>query len=532
MPRKKRDPRYHYVYKTAVFQIHNPSKKKQRILRDALIRNHLAYSKLLPLTLAEFETLGQITAEGKYLTNKVRIDAVKKFIAPLVKPLPLGLAAKVGLQEDLANTIAAYLALQDDYKKRCAEEAEKPEDKRKEISEPGLPTFTRLTPYQKAHEEAYEELKNSLTLKDENQARDNILKENKSGLTRPILFLTNRISDGFLILYDNVKEKYLLYLNLHSKKSRFAESIDLGGLIDIRTSECFCEGKRNRTGALFPIKFAADFQLTEFMNRAKSASAKLMERHGHFEVHVSFEFKTRKIERQTYLGVDRGIYNLASMCVVDDIGHIIAEENFSGRNLRYVQQKEERRQRTTQKHGKKYKSATRLAEADKAVHQAANKIVELATEHKSQVVIEHLGNLTDRTSKRKRNNFNRLLARSQYTKLAMVLDYKLPLNGLPKPIAVAAPGTSQTCPECGKRNCKNREKKPLPDGKGFAMDRFLCIECGYEKDADLNAARVIALKKMWRVGLPKSQQAKEAKILSTTKHSFECCLTLWTEKRN
>lgn len=196
-----------------------------------------------------------------------------------------------------------------------------------------------------------------------------------------------------------------------------------------------------------------------------------------------------------------------------------------------MQQKEERRQRNTQKRGKIYKSSSRLAEADKAVHAAANAIVEMALKHKSQVVIENLSNLTNRTSKRGRSNFNRLLTRAQYTKLKSVLEYKLPLVGLPKPVSVAAQGTSQTCPECGLWRHENRKKEPLPDGKGFAMDRFLCVNCGYDKDADMNAARVIALKKKWRNELPKAQRSKTTQVLSSTKYGFACCLKSWKEKR-
>ena len=547
MPREKRDPRYEKTYKTAVFEIHNPSQKKQRVLRDALRRNHLAYSKLLPVALGKLDELSKIEGDTKYRTNKARIEAIKKFIAAQVTPLPLGGASKAGLQEDIADAIAAHLALLDDYEKGWAEQAKKPEGERKELSRPGIPTATRLIPFQQAHEEAYDALAMSLTLEEENKARDDIAREEKSGLTRPILFMKNRISDGFVIYYDEPNDRYLMYLNLYGEKSRHATPIKLGGLVDIRTGEIMPEKKTNKTGLLFPVNFAEHYQREKFLMhdksgvdnlrqrnghyRVRSASAKLLERNGRFEVHVAFEYMTKKITPETYLGVDRGIYNLASLCVVDDVGRIIEEENVDGKDLRDVQQKEERRQRKQQKRGKPYKSKTRLAEADKAVHRAANKIVAMALKHKSQVVLENLSNLTQRKGRRGRSNFNRLLTRAQYTKLQNVLEYKLAVVGLPKLKPVAAQGTSQTCPDCGKWNHENRKKTPLPDGKGFAMDKFLCVNCGYEKDADLNAARVIALKKKWRDGLPKSQQVKTVKALAATKYGFECCLTSWTDQR-
>ncbi len=366
---------------------------------------------------------------------------------------------------------------------------------------------------------------------------------------RPILYLNNRISDGFLILHDGSKDRYFIYLNLYSQNSRFAQKINLGGLVDIRTGIRFPENKTNTTGLIFPINFSREFhfegfmdrgfQLEQFARQVKSASAKLMERDGRFEVHVTFEFKTPKIKPKTFMGVDRGIYNLASMCVADEVGRIIEEENFSGRDLRFVQMREERRQKKIQRSGRKYKSKTRLSEADKAVHAAANKIVEMAVKHNSVVVLENLSNLTKRTVKRRRSNLNRLLNRSQYTKLQSVLEYKLPLYGVPVEgksetrmlTTVAAQGTSQTCPECGHWSPDNRKKRTRPNSNEFVIDTFLCVRCGYWHDAHLNAARIIALKKKWRLNLPKSRQSKKATELRDTKYSFECCLTSWADER-
>lgn len=529
MPHTKRDyENYCYAHKTAVFQIHNPSKHKKAMLQDALRRNHLAYSKILPCALAKLDEFAQEKGHA-------RATAIKKFVADKVKPLPLGGASKSSVAEDIAEQITAHFELLEDFEKKHKQEQKKDEKNRKEISKPGEPSFARLNFDKEASAKAYEALQNSLTAEEAMEAQADILREDKGGNTRPLLYRRNMINDinkGFLILFDKKKGRYLIYLNLHSIKSRFAKEIKLGGLFDIRSKTILPPSKTNKTGALFPIKFAADYQLKEFMQKAKSASAKLLERHGRFEVHVTFKFEAKKIATKTLLGVDRGIYNLASLCVVDEIGHIIEEHNFSGRELRYVQQREERRQRKTQKKGKKYKSSTRLTEANKAVHAAANKIVAMAEKHKSQVVLENLDNLTNRGAKRKRSNFNRLLTRAQYTKLKNALEYKLPCAGLPQPITIAPRGTSQTCPECGNWDAKNRPKTPLPNKKGFTMDKFECIACGYRHDADLNAARIIALKKQWRLGLPKSQQAKFAQDLADTKYAFESCLTLWAKKRN
>ena len=102
-----------------------------------------------------------------------------------------------------------------------------------------------------------------------------------------------------------------------------------------------------------------------------------------------------------------------------------------------------------------------------------------------------------------------------------MLDYKLAIAGLAKPKEVSAAYTSQTCPCCGFKARENRPK--LPDGDGFKVDRFICQTCSYEHDADLNAARVIALKRLWREALSPAQRTKLMSELSE-KHSFETYL--------
>ncbi len=52
---------------------------------------------------------------------------------------------------------------------------------------------------------------------------------------------------------------------------------------------------------------------------------------------------------------------------------------------------------------------------------------------------------------------------------------------------------------------------------GFILDRFSCQSCGYQAYADLNAGQVIAIKRMWRESLPKSQRPK---LMSELKENY------------
>ena len=474
------NPAKAYAYKTAVFRIHNPSRRKRAMLSDALTRNHRAYTKLLVALLPNVEEYASFKA------GKRRESAIYQHAAPIVRPLPLSIGAKAGLINDVAGQISSYIEL------------------RQEQENPSTPTAARLNATQLDYEASLLALASATTLDDENTARDRLFSEVRAGSRRPVLFIENRKKDGFLILYSEQKNDYYVWLNLHSKESRFAHRVKIDNLIDVRTDEVV--SFVSRTGAIFPVEFGRDFQCDEFVAKARPQSAKLLERDGEFEVHVTFEFETPKVEPKDVLGVDRGIYNLASLNVVDDRGSVVASKNIDGRWLRHVQRVEERRQRTLQRRGRRYTSSSRLAMANEAVHTAANAIVEMAKQHQAQVVIENLRPMTGRGRKRGRSNFNRVLNRSQYQKLQKVLEYKLPVVGLPRPKTVSAAYTSQTCPCCGHQDRENRPRVPLADG--FSIERFICQGCGYEADADLNAAQVIALKKMWRDGLPQSQRTK------------------------
>ena len=89
------------------------------------------------------------------------------------------------------------------------------------------------------------------------------------------------------------------------------------------------------------------------------------------------------------------------------------------------------------------------------------------------------------------------------------------LPDVPEAKTVSAAYTSQTCPQCGHQDRENRPK--LPDSDGFILDRFSCQSCGYQADADLNAGQVIAIKRMWRESLPKSQRPK---LMSELKENY------------
>ena len=289
----------------------------------------------------------------------------------------------------------------------------------------------------------------------------------------------------------------------------------VNNLVDMRTGEVV--NFTSKTGALFPLECGHSFHDQAFIKRGRPQSAKVVhrtERSGaptdDFEVHVTFEWQTPKVQTVLWLGIDRGIYNLAAFALTDPLGHSIQSGRFSGRELRHVQRQEERRIARTQKRGRLARGyLRRRAWADEAIHVTANAIVTVAAEHNAQVVLEDLSNLGAirrrvRKPGTRRSGFNKLLNRVQYEKLKAILLYKLGQHGLPKPVSVRAAYTSMTCPECGLVAKENRRKEIVADG--FEMEQFKCVICGHEAHADENAARVIAMKGAWLTSLPTTKE--------------------------
>jgi IS605 OrfB family transposase len=447
------------VYKTAIFKIHNPSRHKRAMLKDSMKRAHLAYTRLLASFIPDVERLAA-------MHKKERNDEMQRRIYRFVKGLPVAQGAKAGIRIDVQGQLNSYI---------------EPRDSQEGAQ---MPTAGRLNEKSVAFDAALAELAMlGSNLHRENALRDEIARLARSPRLRPVSYVP--------VMVQN--------------------------LVDMRTGEFV--SFTSSTGRLFPLEMGRSFHDAEFIKCGKPQSAKLVhrtERNGkdcdEFEVHITFEWQTPQREPDRWLGIDRGIYNLAAYVVTDDDGAVIATDRISGRELRHVQRQEEKRIAGAQRSGKLLRGyARRRAWADEAVHITANEIVRLAVAHNARVVLEDLSALSAirrrvRIKGTRRTGFNKLLNRVQYEKLRAVLLYKLGEQGLPKPLSAAL--TSITCPECGHVDKENRVKSPVEDG--FKMDKFACVSCGHADDADENAARVIAMKGRWLASLPKSMRAGKA----------------------
>jgi IS605 OrfB family transposase len=522
------------VLLTAVFALKTPTKTKTAVLNNRLINYHTIFDEFLAYLLAT--SMDDLYDKENTNAIKTAISARLKAnssISNQIEQKHFSIAMKDGLVEDMAYTLSSHLELRRKYDADMAADDIKPEKKAK-LSPPGVPTLPPLIDKLEDWGNRLTHFSQTTTLEDETEARDLLQSESKAGRLRPILFPRYRLADGFYLLKHKKRDSYYVFFNLYGKHSKYHHKVELSQYEVLGSKNTH---KHTGTGMVFPINFGKSHQYDQFLRYLaenttgevdapiiKPKTAKLVKRGDRFEAHVSFEITREKKTPLTWIGVDRGIYNLASICLVSKDGdRVIAEENISGMDLRSIQRKIENRIKDDQKRGRKIRSSTRRGEADNAVYRAANRIVSLAEKHHAQVVIENLNNLTKRNFGRGRSNFNKLLNRAQYTKLKDVLIYKLKRAGLPKPLSVFAGGTSITCPECGHYDSSNRDRED-------PNNMFRCQSCGYQHDADLNAARVIALKKIWRINLPKNKQSARFNELLDTDHSFSSFLKRFTGK--
>ena len=502
---KKREKGFDLVSVAAALRIHNPSQRRRRALEDAMRRAHLAYSKALAVLLPQVGEMDGMSPPD-----------IAKLAMRIVKPLPLSTAAKAGVSADIGAALDSYRELLGEQENA------------------GTPTVRRLREIERAssYEEANARFAESLTKDEEREADAEVRRalNPKKWRPLPLHFVRNGPRDGFLILRDPNTGRYYAYLNLHPKNSRFAREVKIAGLADIRDDKPV--EFNNKTGDIFPLAFGRKQQRDRFLpeagkNRPQPKSAKLVMRDdGVFDLMVSFEVRVKKRETRTVLGVDRGMNKLVAFCAVDENGAVLESGEVDGGDLRTLQKREEKKQREMQKRGKHYTSRRRAAESEQFTHRAANRVLELANRLSAQVVTEDLSGFAKGAPRKKgqrRSNWRRWMNRRQFQKIARALEYKLRLKGLPPPAGVASKDTSQTCPECG--HCDGKKNRPKPG------DDFACVRCGHAADGDINAARVIALKKMWRYNLSPALRTQTAGALSQKGHGFDRFIRKLREKR-
>lgn len=177
-----------------------------------------------------------------------------------------------------------------------------------------------------------------------------------------------------------------------------------------------------------------------------------------------------------WLGVDSGIVNIAT----DSDGNA-----YSGAVVTAMRHRRRRQRRRLQAKGTK--SAKRVLRnlskkerryATDVNHCISKQIVKHAQCTGRGVAVEDLKGIRDRVKLRKRQRDD--LHSWAFYQLHTFLEYKTKLVGVPF-VKVDPRNTSRRCSCCGHTEKANRQ----------TQDKFLCRQCGYSLNADINAAKNI-----------------------------------------
>lgn len=181
----------------------------------------------------------------------------------------------------------------------------------------------------------------------------------------------------------------------------------------------------------------------------------------------------------TFIGVDLGVVRIASVATERRV-----LKYFDGKAIRHkrehfadIRRRYQRANRTDKVKAMRGKESRWMRDVN---HTISKRIVELALQHDNPVLVfERLDGIRYRTRGSKR--FNRMMSSWAFRQLIDFVSYKAEREGIPI-IFVDPHGTSKTCSRCGNNSRHNRREQ----------GDFRCTQCGFEENADGNAARNIA----------------------------------------
>jgi len=220
--------------------------------------------------------------------------------------------------------------------------------------------------------------------------------------------------------------------------------------------------------------------------RRASGQADLVYHDGFFYLVVCVDVpEPPEDDTKEFLGIDLGIVNIAS----DNFG-----TQYTGNKLNSVRNRYFRIRKKLQKKGTK--SAKRLLAkrkrkerrfANNTNHIISKKLVDKAKALGLGIALEDLKGIRDRVTVKKAQR--RTHANWSFYDLRSKIAYKAILAGV-KVVFIDPRNTSRMCSKCGYISKKNRPNQST----------FLCQQCGFSSNADLNAARNISCRAI--VNLP------------------------------
>jgi putative transposase len=228
------------------------------------------------------------------------------------------------------------------------------------------------------------------------------------------------------------------------------------------------------------LGFSVPTHLVQYIGN-KTCSADLCYRKGRFTLHIVVELPVPSIpSTNEVIGIDLGLSHPAVTSKKQFLGEKRWKEQ-ERRTFRLKRKLQAKGTKSATRHLKKLsgKQFRRRKDHD---HVLSKRIVQHATPG-STFVLENLKHIREsskmgrgKKGSKKRDNKRRLHSWS-FAQLYSFIEYKAEARGI-QVVKIDPRHTSQTCSKCGYQHRSNRRSQSL----------FLCRQCGYQLNADLNAA--------------------------------------------
>ena len=442
---------------TAVLEL-RPSKRKAAIME----RMRAAYEEAFWYTLKhqKDEALKVVGAPRQAKSDyKKSLNATTlKVASRLALPEPLA----SGLSRDVEMAVTSFIEL-----KSNGRPAEWPE---------------QFVDSPERYREALMALAVSTSKEEEDSARDEWVRVQKGKVPRPMTIARERDAR---FVREKPNGPLALLLNISGPKVKGARKAAVKAGINATTGEAL-RPQSTSTKLVIPVSCSQWHENKFFSGRTILRSSLIIRKGERWFIAAQFEFQKRPISPECFFGLDRGVANLISGAVVDHAGAVQSVMPVSGNAIGEAMNAADRKAREFQKRtGRSIKLHHR--KSHHLLHEVTNGIVAEAKGRRAQVVMEDLSGFKSTITKARpkfsgKGGWRRVLKKAQLGKIEEMLRYKLKAAGLPEPRLVPAGGTSKTCSACGHSETGNR----------IEQAKFVCLSCGTQLHADMNAAVQIA----------------------------------------
>lgn len=218
-------------------------------------------------------------------------------------------------------------------------------------------------------------------------------------------------------------------------------------------------------------------------------TADLIHKNGEWWLHIVVSIPALEVEQtEQVVGVDLGINRPA----VTSNNRFLGRRRWKaveGRYFKTIRALQKKGTKSAKRHLRKLKRRRARFRCD-ADHVLSKQIV-AAAEPGATIVLENLKDIRKRMKAKRRTQTKRRMHSWPFASLKAKIAYKAEERGCTV-VAVDPRHTSQACSRCGHTARNNRRSQSV----------FICRQCGYSLNADLNGARNVAAKYRAGGGIP------------------------------